>query len=108
MKPILSEFRIFFLTFVSRRTSPASKENGPVTIADMKDMHDALVKHMSSNNFCKTDLWNGQKQRKEQYSFKFVAAAKILLQNHLKANDFLEAPKSFDEHKSDWFNANVE
>ena len=48
-------------------------------------MYNALVKHMSSNNFGKTDFWtgSGQKQRKELYS-KFVAAAKIRLQNHLK------------------------
>ena len=31
---------------------------------------------MSSNNFCKTDFWNGQKPRKEQFSM-FVAAAEI-------------------------------
>ena len=70
-------------------------------------MHNALVKHLSSNNFCKTDSWNGQKQRKEQNS-KFVVAAKIQLQNHLKADDFLEAPELFDEHKTDWLNVNVE
>ena len=81
-------------------TSPASKEKFLITIADLKDMYNALVKHMSSNNFCKTDFWNGLKQRKEQYS-KFVAADKIRLQNHLKADDFLEAPESLDEHKTD-------
>ena len=26
----------------------------------------------------------------------------------MKADDFLEAPESFDEHETDWFNANVE
>ena len=68
-------------------------------------MHNAIVKHMSSNNFCKKDFWNGQKQRKEQYS-KIVAAAKIWLQNHLKADNFLEAWESFDKHETDWFSAN--
>ena len=37
-------------------TSPASKEKFLITIADLKDMYNALVKHMSSNNFCKTDF----------------------------------------------------
>ena len=44
-------------------------------------------------------------KKKEQYS-KFVAAAEIRLQNHLKA-DFFLAPESFDEHETNWFNANV-
>ena len=56
-------------------------------------MYNALMKHMYGNNFCKTDFWNGQKQRREQYS-KLVAAVKIQLKIHLKAEDFLEVHRT--------------
>ena len=51
------------------------------------------MKHIYGNNFCKTDFWNGQKQRRKQYS-KLVAAVKIQLKIHLKAEDFLEVHRT--------------
>ena len=53
-------FLVWYSWFVSSRTGPLTYDKWLITIIDLKDLLDVLIRHISSTNCCKIDFWTGK------------------------------------------------
>ena len=60
MELFLLFFLVWYSWFVSCRTGPLTYDKWLITIIDLKDLSDVLLRQISSTNCCKIDFWTGK------------------------------------------------